>query len=208
LHAAYASGSVSNSPWRARPSAWAAVFVSSLGTACALDAGGLGATSAAFPAGDAGQYPAAPGGSVCDYGSAAPEGSAADLTRLARVVYFGGGAVLPAGSYRVRYDDGCLKYSGLEGWTVHNGVNAGLWLVGAQPSTRLARPPGTVGVLAGIDAFADFEACVTANRALPPLVFSHGGGPIGLFLDDDVYTDDVLGRSTPRYTLVRLAACP
>ena len=48
---------------------------------------------------------------------------------------------LPAGRYRVEYVDGCLKYSGSQGWSLNAYADGHDGLVARE--VRLARPTGS-----------------------------------------------------------------
>jgi hypothetical protein len=115
-----------------------------------------------------------------------------------QTVDFANGAALPAGRYRVTYVDGCMKYSSSQGWTVNAySLGAGTpdhwWFVaGGQPVTDVI-PPGTVGYLPGAGAYGSFDACVQASLALPPVELTITGGPLGVWLQDDPYGDNVPG---------------
>jgi hypothetical protein len=153
---------------------------------------GPDATIDAMPEGDA-TADTAPVESAapCDFGTVVSD-------VFGSVVQFNFGNPVPPGRYRITYVDGCMKYSSSQGWTV-NAYAAGdpsgtdrYWLVGPG-MTELVVPPGTVGFLIGSGGFADFDACVTANLSLPPIDFDFTGGVIGVWLDDDPYSDNVAG---------------
>jgi hypothetical protein len=134
---------------------------------------------------------------VCDYGTLV-----ADV--FGATTWWNGGAPVPAGHYRVTYTDGCMKYSSSQGWTINayaNGPDT-LYVVTAN-DTPVATAPGTVGFFVNQGAFASFDACVAANQNDAPLDFDFAGGPIGLHLVDDPYTDNVAGESgrNPTYHL-------
>ncbi len=126
----------------------------------------------------------------CDY--APLTGDAFGTTRT-----FASAASLPAGRYRIRFVDGCMKYSPAQGWTV-NAYPAGggedqWWLVAGSSARSIAVLPGNVGFEIGAGAFADFEACVNASRAAPPLEIDFAGGTLGVRLVDAPYDDNVAG---------------
>jgi hypothetical protein len=128
------------------------------------------------------------------------------------IVRFAGGKSLPAGHYRVEYVDGCMKYSGNQGWSVHayrDGTDA-WWLVGETTSDRIVMPPGTVGFLVGAGGFATFDACVAANRNLAAAVeFDFKGGRLGVWLRDDPYVDNIAGENgrNPRWKILFPGGC-
>jgi hypothetical protein len=124
------------------------------------------------------------------------------------VARFAGGQHLPAGRYRVEYVDGCLKYSGTQGWSLHAYADGhdGWWLVGETTADRIVMPPGTVGFMVGAGGFSTFDACVAANRARAPLEFNFGGGSLGVWLADSYYEDNLLGEDgrSPTWRLIKL----
>jgi hypothetical protein len=142
------------------------------------------------------------------------------LDLFGAVVGFGDGASLPAGRYRVSYVDGCMKYASNQGWTIHAYADGHVawWLVATlDPAQAVAKeivmPPGTVGIFPGTGSlgggFDTFDACVAANHLLPPVEFDHAGGPIGIFVLDNNYGDNLAGEGgrNPKWSLTRLAAC-
>jgi hypothetical protein len=129
----------------------------------------------------------------CDYGTLVGD-------VFGQVTYFAGGVALPAGRYQLAYVDGCMMYSdsGVQGWTVNaytQSSGADEWyVVGASGTpSGYPEPPGTVGFLVGQGAYADFDACVAASLLYPPVTFDFPGGPMGLWLNDSPYTDNVPG---------------
>jgi hypothetical protein len=152
------------------------------------------------------------GAPSCSYGEGASEASADDLSLFGTPVYFNGGAALPAGTYVVSYVDGCMKYSGAQGWTVNAYADGsdGWWLIGASTADKKLVLPGNVGFLVGAGGFAMFEDCVAASKAAPLETFEHAGGPLGIWLQDNPYTDNVAGEGgrNPQWSLARKGACP
>ncbi len=153
---------------------------------------------------DAGQDVApdvGPEAAVCDYGDVVSD-------VFGQTIYFAGGASLPKGHYTVTYVDGCMKYSPSQGWTV-NAYASGpdvYWLVTGASQQKLGVPPGTVGYTVANGAFALFDACVNASRALPPLGLDFPGGTLGVWLADNPYSDNVPGESGRNPTW-HLSAC-
>jgi hypothetical protein len=134
-----------------------------------------------------------------------------------RVIDFGRGAFLPGGRYRVAYVDGCMKYSRTQGWALHASVPGGnvrndrwdhWWLVNGARAVVI--PPGSVGFLIGSGGFDTFSHCVTTNAALAPIEFDFSGGPLGLWLDDAPYGDNLPGDEgrSPTWRLSRVGPCP
>lgn len=175
----------------------------------AMDSGAL--SDAATMDGSLGTpFTFADGGTGCDYGSAASTAAASTLDLFGQITYFANGAVLPGGSYRVEYEDGCMKYSSDQGWTIHayaNGSNG--WWIGSQSGDKDVMPSGTVGYAVGAGAFGAFADCVNANLALSPVTFDHNGGQLGVWLADSPYSDNVAGESgrNPKWRLIRIGAC-
>ncbi|MFT3922141.1 MAG: hypothetical protein QM778_06375 [Myxococcales bacterium] len=145
----------------------------------------------------------------CRLGSAQNSATTGTLDVFGHITYFADGADLNAGTYRVVYEDGCMKYSGNQGWTVNAYASPNddyAWFVGATTGSRLVRAPGTVGHLVTDGAFEDFEACVQANLALKPTAFKHQGGKLGVWLADTAYVDNMVGvdNRNPRWRLERV----
>jgi hypothetical protein len=146
----------------------------------------------------------------CSFGTAANLATDQSLNLFGDIVYFGGGAVLPAGRYRVTYLDGCMKYGGGQDWTIHayaDGHDA--WWFGAASGNQLVMPPGTFGYSTGTGAYANFADCVTANQALAPKEFDFAGGQLGVWLQDSPVSDNLAGEDgrNPKWKLERLGGC-
>ncbi len=147
----------------------------------------------------------------CDLGSAASFATQQSLDLFGQIVDFDNGKALPAGRYRVQYVDGCMKYSSAQDWAVQayaDGSDA-FWLVGATSADRILVLPGTVGILVGSGGFATFDECVAANLAVAPEEFDFAGGPIGVWLSDSIYSDNVAGTDgrNPKWSLTLLGDC-
>ncbi len=140
----------------------------------------------------------------CDFGTVVSDISG-------NVVSWNGGAALPAGHYRVTYVDGCMKYSTAQDWSVNAYAgNAGpdeFWIVSGSSQNRIVSPPGTIGFVVSSGGFATFDECVQANEASEPLTFDFAGGPLGVWLADSPYTDNVAGKDNRNPTW-RLSSCP
>jgi hypothetical protein len=110
---------------------------------------------------------------------------------------FASGAELPAGRYRVRYIDGCMKYAPGQGWTVNAyAPDAGVdrWHLVASGSRPIDLVlPGHVGFVLGAGGFADFDDCVASSLREPPIEFDFAGGVLGVRLTDSPYSDNVDG---------------
>ena len=154
------------------------------------------------------------GGVHCDFGSAQSQATAGTLDLFGQIVYFADGLAFPPGTYRVVYEDGCMKYASSQAWTIHAYNNAGFdhrwWIVGETTSDRKVRTPGTTGIYVGAGGYETFAACVAANLSLSaPVTFEHSGGKLGVWLHDSNYPDNVAGEDgrNPRYRLERLGSC-
>jgi hypothetical protein len=169
--------------------AWLAVGALLLG-ACGSRTGLLATASADADAGADGAI--VDGGLPCHVGSVT--GNVFGAT-----TYFANGAAIAPGHYRVRYVDGCMKYSTGQDWSVNAyGLSDRVggdhwWFVSAGQEVTSAIPPGTVGFLTGQGGFATFDECVKANLALPPVELTLGGGPLAVWLEDSPYSDNVDG---------------
>jgi hypothetical protein len=126
-----------------------------------------------------------------------------DATAAPAPTMFANGSDLPAGRYRLRYVDGCLMYSFGLGWMVTSSVENGVWLVSRSSNDRVVKAPPTASV-----ATAVFADCVSAARMSAPVDFDFAGGPLGVWLLDSPYIDNVPGENgrNPTYELERL--CP
>ena len=67
---------------------------------------------------------------------------------------------------------------------------------------RLALP-GTVGIYVGSGGYATYDECVAANLQRPTEPFVFTGGPLGVWLQDEYYADNVTGPNgqTPTWSL-------
>ncbi len=148
---------------------------------------------------------------TCVIGTVTSQATASNLSLFGTPVYFNSGNPLPAGTYEVSYVDGCMKYSGGQGWTV-NAYDGGCcsWrLIGESTSDEKLVLPGTIGWDPGAGAFASFDDCVTASLAAAPKQFVHGGGKLGIWLADSNYGDNLPGTSdrNPTFRLVKEGMC-
>ena len=78
--------------------------------------------------------------------------------------------------------------------------------MGSTSATQIATPPGTVGYELGTGSFETFDECVAANHVLPPIDFDFAGGQLGLWLQDDPYSDNVAGTGgrSPTWELTQV----
>jgi hypothetical protein len=158
------------------------------------------------------------GDATCSFGSAINYATQSSLSLFGQITYYEGGAVLPAGHYRVTYVDGCMKYSSAgQDWTIHAYADGhdDFWL-GTTAGDMLVMPPGTIGYSAdpsqnGGGAFTSFDDCVNANKALPPVEFDFAGGQLGAWNNDSNPYDNVAGVSddggidNPQWSLTLLS---
>jgi hypothetical protein len=180
------------------------------GTGATSGTGGTGGSAgqdAGPDASDAGSdaiADAAADSATCTIGEVSSEATASNLSLFGTPVYFNDGNPLPAGTYRITYVDGCMKYGGGQGWTV-NAYGAGgccnWWLIGESTSDRKLVPPGTIGYAVGSGAYANFTDCETASRGTPSQEFEHTGGRLGVWLQDSPYTDNLAGENGRQPTL-------
>jgi hypothetical protein len=162
--------------------------------------------------GDSENVAGAGGASSCELGEVSSTGTNQNLDLFGSIVYFADGVELPSGRYRIRYVDGCMKYSSAQDWSVHAYAGAepdGWWFVGNDQSQKIVVPPGSVGFLVGSGGFATFEECVAANLALPPSEFDFAGGKLGVWLQDSPYSDNLAGVDdrNPKWKLTLLGDC-
>jgi hypothetical protein len=154
------------------------------------------------------------GATACSFGSAASIATSQNLNLFGQIVYYEDGGSFPPGHYRATYTDGCMKYDYLQGWTVQGDAPdaaGGFWLVGSSTTDLIVKTPGTVGIFPGAGAYSTFDDCVNANLAMDtPVDFMFDGGPIGVWLDDNPYLDNVAGDNgrNPAWSLLLLQACP
>lgn len=148
---------------------------------------------------------------TCAVGEAGSFATNEDLDLFGDVVYFNAGKPLPAGRYRISYVDGCMLYMIGQAWAVHGSQagNYAFWLVGESSTDQIMMPPGTYGYQVGSGGYATFAECVTANQALEPVEFEHGGGRLGIWLQDNPYADNLAGEEgrNPKWALTLLGSC-
>src|ERR1700678_4532693 len=129
---------------------------------------------------------------TCGLGSAASSAtneSASTLNLFGQIVYYDDGGDLPKGRYEAKYLGGCMKYDWLFNWQVQaswaDAGGGGFWFVGDTSSDRVVMAPGVT------QSYADFDACVAANMTASREDFAFDGGKLGIWLNDDPYTDNV-----------------
>jgi hypothetical protein len=150
-------------------------------------------------------------GDGCMLGEAGSFATDEKLDLFGETIYFAKGKTLPAGRYRVNYDDGCMKYNFVFPWTVNSiGGSDGWWLVKDSPTDKVTVLPGKGGSNP-FEGFANFADCVAANKALPPKEFDFDGGKLGIWLNDSPYDDNLAGEGgrNPKWKLTLLVEeCP
>jgi len=179
-----------------------------VGPVAGIGGAGGGASDAAASGDDGGQGDE----DACSLGEAMSHAAADSPDEFAVPVFLNGGVAVPAGRYRVSYVDGCMKYSGTQGWAVNAYDETGCcnwWIVGETSFDRKIEAPGTIGFLVGQGGFQDFDACVNANRAIAPRTFEHAGGRLAIWLADSPYGDNLPGLDgrNPKWRIDRLASC-
>lgn len=153
-------------------------------------------------------------GAGCKLGAAGSFATDMNLDLFGDVVYFANGQNLPAGRYKVAFEDGCMKYNSSQPWTIHQDLGTGPkgWsLVGESSSQRVVLLPGTTTNFIFLGGYTSFEACVTANKALPAKEFDFAGGKLGIWVDDTPYNDNQAGEGgrNPKWSLSLLVnECP
>jgi hypothetical protein len=93
-----------------------------------------------------------------------------------------------------------MKYSGSQNWTV-NAYALGdptssthWWFVSNGQKVTTVIPPGTVGFQPLRGGYPTFDECVRANLQLPPIDLVLPSGTFGVWLEDQPYTDNVVGQ--------------
>ncbi|MCA9596590.1 MAG: hypothetical protein KC776_24910 [Myxococcales bacterium] len=148
----------------------------------------------------------------CVIGSVSSAATSGSPSVFSAPVYFDNGADLPAGSYVVTYEDGCVKYATSQPWTVNAYSETGCcqwWMIGDSPADTKFELPGTTGYAVGSGAYANFSECVSASLQSTPIQFQHAGGKLGIWLKDDYYGDNVPGEggNNPKWKLERVGPC-
>jgi hypothetical protein len=151
-------------------------------------------------------------GPHCLIGEVSSVATANDLSLFGTPVYFNDGNPLPAGTYVVRYIDGCMKFNGGLDWTVNDSKESGCchwWLIGDDLSDKKFELPGMTGYLSNGRVFATFDDCVRAGKRKATRVFDFAGGKLGIWLQDTPYNDNMVGPDgrNPKWRLVRLSDC-
>ena len=125
----------------------------------------------------------------------------------------------PAGTYLVKYSGGCMKYNGAQWWTVNAKTGSFSWYLVANPNDAIkVSLPGTEGYYpsatppAGIlSGYSTLAACVSANTVLAPVAVNHPGGPLGIWLLDQPYSDNSTSAPPLSWDITRIAphgTCP
>jgi len=149
-------------------------------------------------------------GEGCMLGEAGSFATDQMLNLFGEVVFFAKGKELPKGRYRVAYEDGCMKYGPIFGWTVNNSADGpqGWWLVAGSSTNKVKKLPGKD---TSFDFFSTLDDCVKANKDLAPVEFEFDGGKLGIWVEDSPYTDNSAGDNgrNPKWKLTLLVEeCP
>ena len=139
------------------------------------------------------------------------------LTTMTKDTFFGTVSHLPgmppAGHYLVKYEDGCMKYSARQWWSVNARLGMYSWfLVGEDEDEVIANMPGTEGFFPAnpapapyLPGFKEFDDCVEANKLIAPIAIDHDGGRLGIWLKDSPYVDNAQTRGPgPTWSVSRI----
>lgn len=141
------------------------------------------------------------GGPACSYGTVATT-TVLSLTKT----YFADGKSIPAGTYELRYEDGCMQYVSVSqaDWRVNWGGQWGWFFMQEGAGKPTARMPGLE------TTSATFNNCVAANKALPTVKLSLGAGVYFVNFVDSPLTDNQAGINgrNPKWSLWRKGYCP
>lgn len=102
------------------------------------------------------------------------------------ITYWFDGRPLPAGTYRVRYGGGALAWGGnLSEWGVGDAFDpsGGFYVTDGTNETYAPQLNDTYYPSPG--------AAQQANAAAEPVEIQHGGGPLGVYLRDSNYADNL-----------------
>lgn len=105
------------------------------------------------------------------------------------------GGPYAAGLYTVFYIRGALRYNPMQGWALNArnvNPNSGYVVVFGGGSSQF---PGTQDT-----NFPSQQAVEDANSGVS-IQIAHGGGNISVFLQDDIYGDNVPGSPNPTFGL-------
>jgi len=110
--------------------------------------------------------------------------------------WFLGGATLPAGTYRVTYVSGALRYSGSTQWTVN-------WPGGDPTNYRVVYDDGASVLSTPLvdGGWHPSIAAVEAANAGKFVTVQHAGGRIGVRYSDAQYSDNVGPGATWRLSV-------
>ena len=117
--------------------------------------------------------------------------------------FFAEGADLPAGRYRIDYVDGCIRFDPLiYFWTVHGFVTFEYVVFRESTANLIGLAPGVVSLF----GYGVFEDCITANKAVEPLLVDHPGGKLGIWNNDFMPSDNTAGEGNrnPKWRLSRV----
>lgn len=109
---------------------------------------------------------------------------------------FAGGAGLPAGTYRISYVTGALRYGPSFNFSVNFDVNYFYYITAGGADFNPA--PGLT------TQYASQAACQAANAGLFVDVVISAGTVLGVRLLDGAYGDNIAGSPNPTFLLTRL----
>lgn len=129
-------------------------------------------------------------------------------------VWFNNNANMPSGWYRVAYVQGAMRYFKNFGWCVDD-INTQSWMVVtsvsgaisdlvAGPCAPTPSGPSIPNHTFSSRGWDTQEAAENASKAIGPTDFFHNGGPLGMRLYDNPYTDNVHGAPDPTWSLCSL----
>jgi hypothetical protein len=121
------------------------------------------------------------------------------------VSYFKDGTDFGAGTYQIGYSTGAYQYNPLPvyGWTVNGNTSIESPINGYTPGFKITDGVGNVIDAPGnTDEYDTPMQCQAANVGLQVLYTHSGGNPIGVYLNDMPYYDNVAGSPNPTFTLM------
>jgi hypothetical protein len=111
------------------------------------------------------------------------------------IAYFNNGASIPAGTKKVKYTSGAMRYGIEHQWSIHFNLGGG-------PRFQILHSGGSTIINGPGDAVQyGSQALVELANANAEVTFSHAGGTIGMRLVDDPYADNISGSPNPTFLL-------
>ena len=117
------------------------------------------------------------------------------ITTATPVTYFNSGGNYAAGTYRINYIKGALQYGAGTGYSVNYVPPDGFRVVYGGGDTAFPASSAT---------FTTQAQAETANAGAA-LTFVHSGGPIGMYLNDNPYSDNSPGSPNPTFALTQIS---